>query len=192
MFRFIFLIYNLTTSVIHLLCFDQKGASLVGQVYSRHVSLKGFYYIYVCIRHLSSFSSQYHFSLCTSDLSVNFNFHGWYSISCYYFIFLQNSWNIGTSQIYYFAIHLQSIIICLKSTFFSTYLIWLYFFFSCLTFVWTFDLWPHFRPEAPWLSFPRSMPTNGRHRPRPARVWRPPQSAQRKPTNEKLHIPKPC
>lgn len=88
MFRFIFLIYNLTTSVIHLLCFDQKGASLVGQVYSRHVSLKGFYYIYVCIRHLSSFSSQYHFSLCTSVclliliFTVDTQFHAIISFSC--------------------------------------------------------------------------------------------------------------
>lgn len=84
MFRFIFLIYNLTTSVIHLLCFDQKVLHWL----VKFISLKGFYYIYVCIRHLSSFSSQYHFSLCTSVclliliFTVDTQFHAIISFSC--------------------------------------------------------------------------------------------------------------
>lgn len=82
----IFLIYNLTTSVIHLLCFDQKVLHWL--VKFIHVSLKGFYYIYVCIRNLSSFSSQYHFSLCTSVclliliFTVDTQFHAIISFSC--------------------------------------------------------------------------------------------------------------
>lgn len=46
-----------------------KGASLVGQVYSRHVSLKGFYYIYVasgiCLVLVHNITSLFaHLSVC--------------------------------------------------------------------------------------------------------------------------------
>lgn len=71
------------------------------------------------------------------NLSFNFNFQSWCLTSCYCFIFVQNSWIIGTLQIYYFAIHLQSVIICLKSALFHLFDLAYHFFLV---------VWPLFEP----------------------------------------------